>query len=478
MPTHGVTRKVAEFTAGLRYEDLPAPVIEKARVCLLDYFGYAMYGCRATPINILFQTLADGGPCTVVGRTQTVSPLAAAFVNGAMGHVAEMDDTHRLSMAHLGDSVIPVVLAVAEATGADARRLIQAMVAGYDVAARAGEAVMPSHYYRGWHPSGSVNTLGTAAAAGNLLGLSVEQMQHALGVAGTQITGNFAHMPERGMVKDFNPGRAAFSGLLAARLAQNGFTGATDFMENPMGLALFGERVHEAAFLDRLGSHFKILEVSHKVYAACRHIHSAIDAALEINARQRPAADAVETVEVASWSHLAKLCDDPEPWRDAWYGPRFSTQFNVAVALVHGEPAVQAMFDQNQILRMLDDARVREIVPKIRVTVDRSMDDQFPTLWPARVTLVLKDGQRVSVRKDLARGEPEVPVGYDDIVRKFRQLGDLEGMPGEIQTGLIEAARRLPDVPVKEVTRLLRWNPPEREEAAHGRVAERAASPH
>lgn len=458
MSAQELTRKIADFAVRLDYESLPREVIQKARACLLDYFGYALYGSRARPIEILFQTLADGGDCTIIGRAQTTGGLSAAFINGAMGHVAELDDTHRQSMAHIGDSIIPAALAAAELTDRDGRALLAAMVVGYDLAARAGESVMPSHYYRGWHPSATVNTLGAAAAAGNILGLTTVQMQHAVGIAGTQMCGNFAHIPERGMAKDLNPGRAAFSGLLAAFLAKAGFTASTDYLENRHGLAMYGDAVQPASFLEGLGEHFKILEVSHKVYTACRHIHSAIDAGLEIASRLRPSPENVESIEIESWSHI-KFCDDPTPWKDTWYGPRFSAQFNLAVALLYGEGGVDALFEPQTSLRMLEDSQVKGLVEKTKIVVDHAMDRDFPALWPARVSVLLKDGRRMSVRKDVARGEPEVPVSYDYIVQKFRRLSGLVGVPGEVQGALLEATGKMQHLKVREIGNLLRWQP-------------------
>lgn len=458
MSARDLTKRVSEFVVNLSSDTLPERIVHKSRACLLDYFGYAWYGSVARPIRILFQTLADSGDCTIVGRDRTTSPLIAAFINGAMGHVAELDDTHRGSMAHIGDSVIPAALAVAEAVGGDGMTLLRAVVAGYDVAARAGESLMPSHYYRGWHPSATVNTLGAAAAAGVALGLSAQQMQHALGIAGTQICGNFAHIPERGMVKDFNPGRAAFSGLLAALLAKSGFTGATDFLENRHGLAMYGEIVRPEAFLDGLGERFKIEEVSHKMYTACRHIHSAIDAAIEIEATLKPRPENIDMVEIESWSHIT-FCDDPTPWRDAWYGPRFSAQFNVAVALLHGKAGIDALFEPHASLRLLEDADVQSLIQKTRVVVDPAMDESFPVLWPARVKVRLKDGRSAIVRKDVALGEPEVPVTYGDIVGKFRRLCALIGVPEQTQAQVLEAMARWPDIRVRELCGLLRRAP-------------------
>jgi len=452
-----ITRRVADFVVGLTFDDLPQQVVEKARACLLDYFGYAVYGSTARPIDILFRVLAEPGDCTVIGRARTTSGLSAAFINGAMGHVAELDDTHRQSMAHIGDSIIPAALAAGEIADTDGKSLLVAMVAGYDVAARAGESVMPSHYYRGWHPSATVNTLGAAAAAGSVLGLSGLQMQHAIGIAGTQMCGNFAHVPERGMAKDLNPGRAAFSGLLAALLAKAGFTASTDFLENRHGLAMYGDGVRLECFLEGLGEDFKILEVSHKVYTACRHIHSAIDAALEIS-RYGLSVPEIDAVEIESWSHIA-FCDDPNPWRDEWYGPRFSAQFNVAVALVHGEAGVDALFEPEGCSRMLRDPDVRRLVERTEVVVNPDMDRDFPGIWPAKVSVLLRDGRTVSVRKDLARGEPEVPVSYGYIVQKFRRLSGLVGMPTDVQDATVEALDKVHELRVREVTQTLRWEP-------------------
>ncbi|MGH3745997.1 MAG: MmgE/PrpD family protein, partial [Micromonosporaceae bacterium] len=213
------TQRLAGFAAQLRYQDLPAAVVEHVKLCLLDTVGCALHGATLPWTRILRETIAEldgGGSCVIWGRPERQSCVHAALVNGAAVHAFELDDLHKVSIVHPGSVVVPAALAVAEHTGGvDGRRLLTAIVAGYEVAARVGMSVGAAHLRAGWHPTGTHGTLGAAAAAGSILGLDPERMTHALGTAGTQASGLMAAQ-YAAMVKRFHAGRAAQSGVYSA----------------------------------------------------------------------------------------------------------------------------------------------------------------------------------------------------------------------------------------------------------------------
>jgi 2-methylcitrate dehydratase PrpD len=166
-----VSGQLAEVVANIQFDTLPPPVIEQAKLCILDLFGSIFAGIDAPPIQIIVKMAKELGgtpEATIIGERTKTSSLLAAFCNAAAGHVVEMDDLHRASILHPGAPVIPAALAIAEREQRSGKELIQAVVAGYEIAIRIGEAAGPKHY-EFWHTTGTCGTFGAAIAAGKLL---------------------------------------------------------------------------------------------------------------------------------------------------------------------------------------------------------------------------------------------------------------------------------------------------------------------
>ncbi|MGI6596898.1 MAG: MmgE/PrpD family protein [bacterium] len=448
MNKRGPTKELVKYLTELTFDHLPEVVINKAKLCLLDYLGHTLYAYGEKPAQILLSVGQDIGgkqkEARIIGYGTKTDIVTAAMLNGAMGHMAELDDTHRGTMSHPGDSLIAAALAVAEKNGNSGQEIIAALAAGYEITIRAGESVMPTHYYRGWHPSATINTFGAAIVAGKLLGLDVKQMCHCIGIAGAMTCGNFAHIPERGMVKDFNTGRAAASGVYAALLAKQGFTGSTDFFENDRGgfCRLYADSSDLGCLTRELGKDFKILEVAHKPYTACRHAHAAIDATLILMQKEKIKPESVLSVKARIFATGAKFVDDKEPWlpEKGLYGSRFSSQFNVAVAMLRGEEGIRNLLNKDFVYEMLNDPSIRDAIAKIDVIHDRELDKDFPNKW-ATIVEIETTGGLFSQRIDYPKGEPEWPVGWDDIEKKFNILTEFVGLPAEKARSIVSKTR-------------------------------------
>src|SRR5579885_478823 len=231
-----VTTMLAGHLSALRPADLPAAVMEDTQRTVLDWLGSALAGSLEPPARMaqrVASTFGASNEATVFGCGRG-SAIAAAFANGVASHILELDDVHKGSTLHGAAPIIPAALAVAEREHRDGRAFLLAIVLGYEAALRIGEAVNPSHY-RFWHPTGTAGTFGAAAAAGSLLGLNADQMQNALGSAGTQAAGLWEFNAEGAMSKHLHPGKAALNGLIAADLARAGFTGASRVLEGERG---------------------------------------------------------------------------------------------------------------------------------------------------------------------------------------------------------------------------------------------------
>src|SRR5262245_11344388 len=250
---------LAEVLADVRYDGLPADVIDQARRAVADWLGSALAGSIEKPARLAQRVAAGFGESnesTMFGAGRA-SAAAAAFANGVASHILELDDIHRGSTVHAAAPIIPAALAVAEREHADGRAFLTAVTVGYEAAFRIGEAVNPSHYFF-FHPTGTVATFGAAAAAGSLLRLNADEMLDALGSAGTQAAALWEFNADGAMSKHLHPGKAAMNGMIAADLARVGFTGATSILEGERGFFRAMSSSHdETRMTDGLGARWK-----------------------------------------------------------------------------------------------------------------------------------------------------------------------------------------------------------------------------
>jgi 2-methylcitrate dehydratase PrpD len=429
------TRALAAFAAGLRPDAIPQPVQWKARQLFADYVCTTAAAVREEPARALqrFATAMGGSGAGILGTTLRVAPPWAALVNGAMGHMAEMDDTHRGTMSHPGDSLWAVALALAgEETPAET--FLTAAIAGYEVALRIGEAMMPDHYRRGWHTSGTIMAFGAAATASVLMGLDARRTAWALGTAAAQASGNFAHLTERAMTKDFNCGHAAKCGVVAALLAKEGFSGPTDALENPKGfMKLYGGEVFPDRLTAGLGQTWRVNDVAHKPYSACRHIHASLDALQAILTESLLGSSEVARVTARIFATGAAFVNDPEPWTagKGLQGARFSAQLNLAVLLTRGQQGLGEMMDSGYTQAALHSPEIRSVMERIEVIADQELEANFPDQWSSRVIVEDRAGHRHEMRVDYPLGEPESPMSSEQLRAKFHKLTALAGWTPE-----------------------------------------------
>ncbi len=414
-----LSRKLAEFIAGVRYENLPPETIRLARLALLDWLGSALGGGREKPALLALRVLgAQGGSpqATLLPGGEKTSALNAALGNGIASHILELDDVHRGSIVHAGAVVMPAALATAEMLHANGRKLIEAIVAGYELAIRVGEAVSPSHYYY-WHNTGTCGTFGACAAAGKLLGLGPEQMVWALGNAGTQAAGFWEFLRDGAMSKHLHPGKAAQNGLLAALLAQEGFTGAQAILEGEKGFCrAMAPEFNLALLTDSLGQPpYRIEGNSFKIHSSCRHTHPAIDIVLDLLARHPISPAQVAGIEVRTYQTALDITANPEP--QTIYAAKFSLPFCVALALAQGSCALADFSEEN-----LRNPEIRALMGRVRLVVDAHLDSLHPAKWPAIVTLTLTSGEVHQGRTDFPLGDPENPADAEMLMAKFRRL--------------------------------------------------------
>lgn len=414
-----ISERLAHFITGITIDTLPADVLELARLSFLDWLGSVIAGGTTRPIQMLVQVAKGLGgkpQATVIPDGSRTSCHLASLVNAASSHVVEMDDLHKPSVLHPAAPVISPALAVAERDAISGAELLCAIVAGYEVAIRAGEALGPSHYHF-WHTTATCGVFGSAAATGRILRLTPEQLIWALGNAGTQSAGLWQFLVEGAMSKQLHLAKAAADGLLAALLAQQGFTGSSQIFEGEKGLARATSAAPDLGRLTKdLGDGpLRILENSFKAHAACYHIHSTIEAAMALKSRFDLQPAEISRITVRLYSAAVDLLQDVELVNP--YAAKFSVPYCIATALLKGRVGLGEFTEE-----AIRDETVHQLMSLVEVLRDQQLDQGYPDAWPAIVTIETAEGVRLETRVDYPKGDPKNPMDRDGLIEKFHHL--------------------------------------------------------
>ncbi|MFW6147848.1 MAG: MmgE/PrpD family protein [Thermodesulfobacteriota bacterium] len=422
MTSRAVTQELADFFCPLRYEDLSDSLVHRTKSFFLDWLGSAFAGSSQLPTHMMLSIAEDmkgAEEATIIPNTTKHLPLIAALVNGASSHVMEMDDLHRRSIFHPAAPIMPAVFAAAEKGHVSGRNLILGIFTGYETGIRAALAAGKSHY-RFWHTTATCGTFGAAAGAAKVLELEPEQFIWALGSAGTQSSGLWEFLTEGAMSKQLHPGKAAMNGLLAVLLAQKGFTGSSRIFEGEKGFLKATSDDYEFTFLtDGLGEIFHTAENSLKYYASCGHTHSAIEAALRAwkDADLDPAA--IQSITVHVYQGALDLLEEVEAHSP--YLAKFNLPFCVATALNFGHVDIDDFTDER-----IKDPSIQTLMSRISLREDQELTLLYPQKWPARVEIMLKNGERYQGYCEYPKGDPENPLSEQELIEKFTKLcGDI-----------------------------------------------------
>ncbi len=414
-----ISERLARFIDDISIDKLRPDVIEITKLCVLDWLGSAIAGSTTRPIQMFVQVATDLGgkpQATMIPNGTKTSCHLAALVNAASSHVLEMDDLHKPSVLHPAATVIPAGLAVAERDGIAGGDLLTAIAAGYEVAIRAGEALGPSHYDF-WHTTSTCGVFGAATAVGKVLRLAPEQMVWALGTAGTQSAGLWEFLVDGAMSKQLHPAMAAADGLLAALLAQQGFTGAMKIFEGEKGLARATSAAPDLKRLtDGLSDHpLRILENSFKAHAACYHIHSTIDAVLALQREHHLTPAKIKKIHVRLYSAALDLLEQVKPVSP--YAAKFSIPYCIATALLQRRVALDDFHEEG-----IKDEAARQLMSIIELQRDAELDQAYPDRWPAVMTIETVSGKRHAIRIDYPKGDPNNPISREELIEKFHTL--------------------------------------------------------
>src|SRR5712692_7820884 len=416
---------LAEFCAELRWERLDDDGRARTRELLLDLIGVALAGSRqpsSPPAAEVALGLGGNGEASVFGCGQKTSAVWAALANGTAAHAVELDDVTTESSLHPGVAVIPAALALAEEIKAEPKALLEAIVAGYEVTMRVGNALNPaSAYARGFHPTGVAGVFGATMAAARLLDLDYKEVTNALGIAGTLASGSLEYLADGAWTKRLNPGWAGHAGITAAHLAKAGFRGPASVFEGRLGvLHAYSDAPFPERLLADLGQPLQVMRASIKPYACCRYNHGLIDCILQLTRQQPIEPGDVERIRLGVLSGGAVLVADPIEQKRAPQSvvdAQFSAPYAAAAALVFGTGGIDAYAPER-----LHDPTVRDLMERTDCYRDPALDAPYPRQWPASAEIHLRDGRVLSTRIEFATGEPENPVRREALIEKFVSL--------------------------------------------------------
>jgi 2-methylcitrate dehydratase PrpD len=406
-----VTRMLAQFIVSSGFEDLPAPVRHEAARTLLNWVGCAVGGSRHDTVANAMAALSPffgPGQATLFGRCERADVLHASLLNGISSHVLDFDDTHIETAIHPAAPVAPAILALAEQRGASGRDFMAALVIGIEIELRIGMAVTPAHYKTGWHITGTAGVFGSAAAAGKLLGLNEQQMRWALGLAAAQPVGLQEMFGS--MTKSFHPGRAAQNGLTSALLAHKGFTASEQGLEAKRGWLNVLSSACDFAAITKAG--WEILNNSYKPFACGLVVHPVIDGCLQLRNANGLTADMIHRIEIAVHPRVMEVTSIRNP-RTGLEG-KFSVYHAAAVAVAAGAAGEREFSDETVRTSVIEDLR-----RLVSATVDPGLGKA-----QARVTIRLKNGERLAVFVERAIGSVQNPMSDRMLEDKFRGLSE------------------------------------------------------
>jgi 2-methylcitrate dehydratase PrpD len=439
------TERLAAFVAALRFEHLPQAAVERAKLCLIDALGCAIFG-RQFPWSkiVIEEALAtgQGGPCRLPGLLgKMVHPPQAALVLGALAHAFEYDNLRKPGAGvHPGATVALPALVMADALQASGRDLITAIVAGVEVMHRIGEASLHSPEAIGFHAPGMTGPFGAATACASLLHFSARETANAYGIAGSLAGGLLAFVKagSGGMVKRLHLGRAGESGIVAARLGQRGYEGPRGVLEGRYGvLEAFCEESDATLLTKDLGRAYETDRICFKRYPC--HVTAHVPVQLLrgfIEAHGFTGSD-IRTLSIEASDKVLSHHNEREP-PDIMLA-QYSVPFCVAIAAFH-DPLDPNVFND----RVVRDNKVRELAGRIRVSASDKIKG-----WAARVAVTLNDGRAYEGQVDSWLGCPETPLAPEQLRVKFDRMVQVDTST-RLRTSLFDDLLRLEHLPSLE----------------------------
>jgi 2-methylcitrate dehydratase PrpD len=407
------TATLAEWCASIDGSEIPVRVRERAAHLLLDAVASALagrHGDETAQVEAVARYVAAGDEATIIGAGR-LSRIGATLLNGYQVTAVTVCDVYRPNLCHVTPQVVPPALASAEGHAVAGRDLVTAVALGLETTVRIGRGIhYASFRERGWHSPGVIGTFGGAAAAGTILSLDAERMRWAFGLAGSQAAGTFAHWGTPTI--KFHQARGAVSGLLAATMAREGFRSSDEILTHPDGgiFNAYSDGGDPAAVVAGLGEEWELERISMRLWPAASSIQSAVSAVFDLIAEHDVTPDQVARMRI-SLSETTHRLHGEMGW-DTRFKALLSTRYTASVVL-HDRECWLEQFAADRITDPKVGAFARD---RIEVVADPEMPGTG-----AAVEIELTDGRRVSVRREVPKGDADDPLTVEELIGKFQR---------------------------------------------------------
>lgn len=416
-----LTEILADFALNVTFESLPALVVSKAKLEILDTLGAMFGGAQTHSGRVLCDYILNQGGragATIAGAGQKVPAVNAALANGTLAFILGVDSGEHSSLSHISAPTLPALMATAEERDISGAKIIAAFVAGYEVAVRIGRAMQPSHRHQGFWSISTFPTFGGAVAAGLALGLDQEALVSALALAGLQASGLGEIETAGTMGRQFMVGKSAHGAAIAAQLAEAGFNGPRTILEGEKGFyAAMATEYDPELITEGLGESFLILNTYNKPYPSCRYSHVVLDALFELMLDHPLTPENVELIRVRTNSITYDVCRSSEP-RDFWGEPSpiLSLPLTLALAVTQGN---FDHGDQVQHSMQILDPDVRALAGRVKLVIDPELDRQPLDRRGCRLDVITKSGESLSIYTEIAKGDPANPMTLEEVSQKY-----------------------------------------------------------
>ena len=411
---HGLTRALANQARGLRFADIPEVTRAWARQCILDYTACGIAGASDELVHILLAEMREQGgveAASLLGHSGKLPAASAALVNGAAAHALDFDDVNLAMPGHPSVAILPGLLALAEERGASGEDVLTAFVAGYELQCRVGRVIAPGHYdVLGFHSTATVGSFGAAAACAHLMGLDADRFAVALGIAGTQAAGLKSMFGT--MCKPLHAGKAAYNGVMAAKLAARGFTARTDVLECVQGFA----RTHSPDFhperaMETPVNGWYIQSNLFKYHAACYMVHSSIDSARKLREQFGVTPEQISRVRVQLDEACDRICNIQAP------ATGLEAKFSLKLASAMGLSGI----DTGRLSTYSAEVATDPVLVALRDKVELDFRTGIPNTF-AEMELLLTDGRTIAARHDSGLPSDDVTAQGKRLEEKFHAL--------------------------------------------------------
>jgi len=415
---------MSEWAATLRFAELSDAAIHEAKRYLLDSLGCALGGFQQHDVSIALEVLnetAGRGPATVIGTGRKMDVLSATLANALMVRCMDYNDIYwKQDPSHPSD-IIPAALSCCERAESGGEELIVGIVLGHEFECRLCEAAIPGIRERGWHHA-TLTAFVSPIVAGRMLHLNATAIQHAIGIsASARCTLGAVTAGKLTMMKNTVDPMAVQSGVLAALLADNGYTGPEHVLDGKEGLAhCFGPTWNLDLLTDGLGRSWRITQCGMKFFPTEALTHAPISAVLELLEQHNLSPDQIARVHIRSLARAADILADPTK-----YDPQsketadHSLPYCIAAAIVDRQ-VTPAQFESEKI----HDPKIREQLHKVEVVADPEIEKLFPALQRVKVRIDTIAGESFHKELDYPKGDPRNPLSDREIETKFKALAD------------------------------------------------------